>query len=109
MGFADLNESLPVVVIFRWPRKTVPSPEPAGTAKVRGNHPRQPHCGLGCGWKNLNTTVPRKPLLSPGDTSMAITYESLRNFVRKSGVEVRVYAPEAEVIFLKDGTQDTIS
>jgi hypothetical protein len=40
---------------------------------------------------------------------MAITYESLRNFVRKSGVEVRVYAPEAEVIFLKDGTQDTIS
>ena len=40
---------------------------------------------------------------------MAITYESLRNFVRKSGVEVRVHAPEAEVIFLKDGTQDTIS
>ena len=40
---------------------------------------------------------------------MAITYESLRNFVRKSGVEVRVYAPEAEVIFLKDATEDTIS
>ena len=96
MGFADLNESLPVVVIFRWPRKTVPSPEPPrGLPKyaeiIQDNHT----VGWGVGWKNLNTTVPRKPLLSPGDTSMAITYESLRNFVRKSGVEVRVYAPEA--------------